>query len=177
MKKLDSYRTLPIHKDGIANPKHKSQKPWPLPTTRKLTVEVWRDEWTKKNPRGVRVKSACAPALGVNFCTDRSSSALRSRTVLNEVRTLSILVRERENEKKIMKVQYEYSKPHTTYAFPSESIHGSYGSYASRLNGLVRRFSCTCGMVWVPDRHSKFCEMTWGCRQRKHTKKPDVFKI
>jgi hypothetical protein len=70
--KIDKYLDLPIHEDGLENPRLKSRKPFvmranEIADTRKLIPDAWQEEWARKKPgEGAHLESARNLIAGMN---------------------------------------------------------------------------------------------------------------
>jgi len=63
---------LPIHRDGILNPKLKSRKPFLLRAqiiteSRVNTPDEWQTEWQRERPGGIQVDNIRTPVLGMDL--------------------------------------------------------------------------------------------------------------
>jgi len=66
--KIDKHQELPIHENGIINPRLKSRKPFLLRTriiaeTRENTPDAWQAEWLKERPGGIQIGNVHTPVL------------------------------------------------------------------------------------------------------------------
>lgn len=70
--KIDKHQELPIHKDGIVNPRLKSRKPFLLRTqiiteARDNTPDAWQTEWQRERFGGIQVDNVRTPVLGTDL--------------------------------------------------------------------------------------------------------------